>query len=404
MTSARTGGRGMGLAAGAAWLAWIAAAYLRLDPWALRARSRLPLHYHQWAYAHLAYSDLIALYGARHLAWHLLPYLQAAIEYPVLMGWLFWVTAWAPGFQGYFLAAAGIVAAAGIGILVLLRRLVPGKFVWFALTPLALLYGLLNWDVVGIFLLVAAVDAYDRRRWAAAGLWLAAGTWFKLFPVIVLPFWLLDRAREGDRAGLLRLLAAFAALSVLLNLPPALLNFGNWSWFFRFNAGRGYGGSLWGLPWVPVLPLRAVDGLSLLLVSSVALAAGRRVLRGMAPMTAAAWVFLTFFLVNKVFSPQYMLWMFAAALLADWPGPALAALTLGGVIDYVNSFTALYLMQEGARSAAWYAAEVYPLGLAARYLALAGAGLLTALGRGRGQAVSAAVPARAAPFLAPPLP
>lgn len=59
--------------------------------------------YHLWAYAHLAYSDIISLYGAHQLYTHALPYFSTPIEYPVLMGVFMWVMGFAPTVVGFFL-------------------------------------------------------------------------------------------------------------------------------------------------------------------------------------------------------------------------------------------------------------------------------------------------------------
>lgn len=72
--------------------------------------------YHNWAFSHLAYSDIVSLYGAHQLYNHALPYIAAPIEYPVLMGVFMWLTAWVPTVTGYFLITGLATWTSALGI------------------------------------------------------------------------------------------------------------------------------------------------------------------------------------------------------------------------------------------------------------------------------------------------
>lgn len=363
-----------GLAALTGWFAW---AYYRLKPRGIvmHAPHRL-LHYDRWAYHRLAYSDIIALYHTRHLYLHLLPYLQNRIEYPVVMGVFLWITSYAPGLLGYFTANAIVLWLSAVGSLCFLREIVPQRYQWFAWTPLLLVYGLLNWDVFGIFLMICGWYLYTRKRYAWAAVVFALAVFFKFFPLFLLPFILVELYRKGQIRTLGKMVAIFVAMSVAINAPFIIGNFRNWSFFFVFNAKRGVGADLWANHWVHALPVATVDGLSFLIVTVGLLWQARRVWQGKTVMSAASRWFALFLLVNKVFSPQYMLWMMAFAIMAEWPIPSYSWLTLGGLVDYVNSFTVLYLIKTHSPFLKWYGDRLFPLGLLMRYGAIAAAAIL----------------------------
>ena len=88
-------------------------------------------------------------------------------------------------------------------------------------------------------------------------------------------------------------------------------------------------------------------------------------------MTAASAIaFGTFLVVNKVFSPQYMLWFLVLAILAEWPAWTYGAMAVAGLIDYVNSMTILHYMYPHSNALGWYAYRLFPVGLAVRYITL----------------------------------
>lgn len=356
------------------WLGW---AFWRLAPRGhlLMAPRALP-HYHRWAYRRLAYSDIVALYHTHHLYLHLIPYIQNRIEYPVVMGILMWLTSFAPGIMGYFTANAVIIWLSGMGSLVLLRRLVPNTYQWFAWTPLLLVYGLLNWDIVGIFLMILGWDLYVRQRYAWAAGMFSVAVFFKFFPVFILPFILVELYRDKKFQIITNMVAVFFVVSLIINLPFALTNFNNWSFFYSFNASRGVGADLWANHWVHALPVAVVDVASFVVVCATVVWQSQRVWKGHTVISATARLFAVFLIVNKVFSPQYMIWMMAFAILAEWPTPAYTWLTFGGIVDYLNSMTVLYLIKIHSSTLRWYGDRLFPLGLLMRYLGLAIAGLL----------------------------
>ncbi len=303
--------------------------------------------YNVWAYHNLAYSDLYRLYAERGMFGHPLVYVHARIEYPVVTGLFIWGASFANGVQGYFVVSAIGLLLAGLLALRLLRDLVPRTYHWFAITPLLFVYSLLNWDLLGIFLLVLGWWLVRRERWAAGGAVFALATFAKLFPAIAVPFLVAELVRRREPRKLAHAAGAFIATSLVVNLPFALLGWRNWTFFLRYNATRSVSGLF---AWSPSVGV--ADALEALVVLGAVVIGVRAVLRGMPPEGAAALAFAAFLLVNKVYSPQYMLWMVVMALIAGWPGWTIIFLSVSGLFDYFGTFGALYLTNASTPHAA----------------------------------------------------
>ena len=135
-----------------------------------------------------------------------------------------------------------------------------------------------------------------------------------------------------------------ATVVLVVNLPFAILAPESWSWFFRFNAGRGAENSAWhalGISRGPLLellssgPLLAASAFALL---AAARAARRRADAGRAVRLGAALALTVWIATNKVWSPQYALYGFLAGALVAAPWPLFGPLTAVSLIDYWAAF------------------------------------------------------------------
>lgn len=300
--------------------------------------------YRFWAFQHHCYSDVIAMHGDRYLGGgRPAPYLEDRIEYPVLLGITLWLPSFVPGgvlahFTTTYLFLAACLAAA---LLALART--PGAAPWWlGTTPALVYYAGLNWDLLPIALLALAVLASASGRRAASGALAGLGICAKLFPATFVPPALAALA-SGDRRGLVPFLAALGGTTALVNAPFALLAPEGWSWFFRFNSGRGAENSIWEALAMPRGPLLEVLSFGPLVLAALFGAwaaaraaragdAGRGVRLGTA-LALVAWI-----ATNKVFSPQYALYGFFAGALAAAPLPLFLALSVVSAADFHLAF------------------------------------------------------------------
>jgi len=142
------------------------------------------------------------------------------------------------------------------------------------------------------------------------------------------------------------LLVAGAAVAgwALVNLPVAALAWTNWSEFYRFSGERdGTAASLWeilqvsgGFP-TPVAQRNLLSGLALLAGSAAIIAYGWRLHR------ERLWVLFTpllawFLLTNKVYSPQFDLWLYPMLLMTAPRLRPVAIFVVGDICAYFAEF------------------------------------------------------------------
>lgn len=298
-------------------------------------------------YTSFCYNDIVPLYEGRGLDRPGFPYafswqedgLTRYMEYPVLagmfqglMGWIsrhtYGLVEWAgvPAAGWYFGLTALVMACIWVGVIYMVYLLV-GNRTWdtilVAASPLIIIHAFSNWDIPAIAFAVSALLAISRHRPWLAGILIGLGTAFKLWPIFLLGafFVLAWRNRRWDAFA--KVTVATAAAWLAVNLPIALKYPAAWAEFFRLNQERG-------AEWTTLYALISRNlGISFSqdflntfsLVAFILLCAGIALAGWRSPLNprVAELVFLivaAFLLVNKVWSPQYSLWLVVPAALA----------------------------------------------------------------------------------------
>lgn len=303
-------------------------------------------------YRDMCYSDIGLLYSGRGLLQGNVPYLDSGnypvLEYPVLTGWFLELerritvllgAPSGPGLSAQQAVDATLrfvdVNAVLLGALLLVTiwaqvRTVPSRpwdAMMLAASPCVAAAALVNWDLLPVALTALAVLAWSRRHPSLAGALLGLGMAAKLYPLLLLGPLLLLCLRAGRARDLGRALAGFVLAWLVVNLPVMVLAPQAWLSFWRFNSDRtGDFGSLWyvlSLAGRPVPHLNLVSG-GLFALGCVAI--GLLIL--LAPVrprfgSVAFLVVAAFLMTNKVYSPQYVLWLLPLLVLAlprwrDW--------------------------------------------------------------------------------------
>ena len=329
----------------------------------------------QRAYYELCYSDTVPLYGAELLSQGKFPYksswleLDSAgqprtqydgrtavryMEYPVLTGVYQYV---AMALAKTYTAVAkktGIALLAGVAEVVMFfniaafglalawlatvwaTAMLAGRRVWdaalVAASPILIFQAFTNFDALATALATGGLLAWARRRPLLAGVLIGLGVSAKLYPALLLLPLLLLAVRTGRFGDAVRTISVAVLVWCATNLPVLLMYPRGWSEFFRLNTRRnqdmdsvynvirsftGWRGFNPDLGfWQPPIVLNIVTGVLFLLccaaIAYIALTAPRR------PRIAqlAFLVVATFLLVNKVWSPQFSLWLVPLAVLA----------------------------------------------------------------------------------------
>ncbi|MCX4738021.1 glycosyltransferase family 87 protein [Streptomyces antibioticus] len=291
-------------------------------------------------YTHACYSDIPHLYQGRGFADGLVPYFDKLpgdmdfLEYPVLTGVFMEVAAWlTPGSgsiqdqeQWYWMVNAGMLMACAAVIAVCVSRTHarrPWDGLLVALAPAFALTATINWDLLAVALTAAAMMMWARGRSLAFGVLLGLATAAKLYPVFLLVplFVLCLRAWKWRDFG--KALAGAVVAWLVVNLPVMLFAFEGWSKFYRFSQERGVDfGSFW-----LILAQNSDDPLTTESVNTLAALLTSLCLAGIVALGVSAprrprfaqLAFLAvaaFILTNKVYSPQYVLWLVPLAVLA----------------------------------------------------------------------------------------
>ncbi len=332
-------------------------------------------------YVAMCYSDTVPLYTAERLDVGGIPYVTSWVdrhddgtqqvrymEYPVLTGFFQWANArltdaWLAGAEAgllpgglpvvvYFDLSAVWLALAWIVAVWAVVRLRPGR-PWdaalVAVSPLVAVHAFTNFDTLAVAAATVGMLAWARRRPVLAGVVLGVGAAAKLYPLFLLfPLLLLClRARRLRAWG--QAAAAGVLTWALINLPLALAAPTGWWEFFRLNGARGAdpdslynvvaGLTGWSGFDGPVRPgespsvLNAVTAVAFAVCCAAVAALVLRAPRRPRFASIAFLVVAAFLLTNKVWSPQYSLWLVPLAVLAypRWR-PLLAWMALDALV------------------------------------------------------------------------
>lgn len=326
----------------------------------------------QRAYYQLCYSDTVPLYGAELLSQGKFPYKSSWVEtdstgtprlrydgriavrymeYPVLTGVYQYVSM---TLAKTYTAASQLIALPVVAEVVVFFDIVAlglalawlvtvwaaaglaGRRVWDAMlvaaSPLVIFQIFTNFDALATAFAMAGLLAWARRRPALAGVLLGLGIATKLYPVLLLAPLVLLGLRTGRLREVTRTAVTAATAWLVVNLPVMALFPRGWSEFFRLNTRRGDDmDSLYNVVksftgwrgfdtalgfWEPPAVLNAVVAALFALccvgIAYIALTAPQR------PRVAqlAFLIVAAFLLTNKVWSPQFSLWLVPLAVLA----------------------------------------------------------------------------------------
>lgn len=338
---------------------------------ALGAASKAPCAPGDWRdlrqYRLLCYTDVVPLLDTEQLRGSRLPLLDECQpvegrncdEYPVLTMYVMRAAAWISGddYAPFYWVNALLLTGFATATAVMLYVANGSRALYFALAPSLLVYGPMNWDLVAVTFATAGLLAFFLRRDGIAGASLGLGAATKLYPAFLAVPLVVQRLRERRADGAIVLGWTTIGAWLLVNLPFAVLAFTAWLTFFRFNGERGSDfDSLWHIACrhLEVCPsTRTINAMSLaVFVAAVALVWSLKARRHPDfPLWTLGLPLIVLFLIsNKVYSPQYGLWLlpwFALALPRLW---VFIAFSLTDVAVFATRFT-WFGRQQGASGA-----------------------------------------------------
>lgn len=309
-------------------------------------------------YSKACYSDIPYLYTGRGMATQQWPYAAhdpyQRLEYPVGTAYFAWfaaeVTALVPagppqsirdsaspdslwGLPGmtdeiteYFVIT--VVLLFGFGLLAawFLGRADPRRpwdALMFAASPVLCASAFVNWDLLAVAASAGALWAWSRGKPMWLGFFIGLGTAFKLYPLLLLGAVLALALRDRTKMKAAAITSATAVGSwVLIQVPAWVGSVSAWKYFWTFNSDRGPD---WGSLWLVAQHAGArYSTASMNLVQWIVMALVCLAVAALArwaphkPSLAQLGYLLTvgFLITNKVYSPQYVLWLLPLAVLA----------------------------------------------------------------------------------------
>jgi uncharacterized membrane protein len=277
------------------------------------------------------YTDIYPLYFQEKLSSGKVPYTGHPVEYPVIIGAAMQAAAWVvkpisdPSIRGreFFDVTVLLLAAFSLAGTLATAYLAGRSRRWtalgVALAPGLILAAFINWDLIAMGLVALGMAAWAARRMVPAGVLLGLAVATKFYPLLFFGPLLLLCLRAGRMRAFWTTAASAAVTWLAVNLPVAFAAPVGWGRFYGLSESRP---ADWGSIWYyfetehwPFLGSLSVSGLNLLsgvvfalgcvLIGLLILAAPRR------PRVPQVFflVLAVFLLSNKVWSPQYVIWL-----------------------------------------------------------------------------------------------
>ncbi|HIW46905.1 MAG TPA: DUF2029 domain-containing protein [Candidatus Yaniella excrementigallinarum] len=266
---------------------------------------------------------------------------DSTFEYPVLIAVIASLLAWVAHGLAALAEILGVEAGANLifydlnflavvalwMVITILVAKLAGLRYWdatmVAVAPGIIFAGFINWDMWALALLLAAMWAFAKHRYGWAGVLIGLGTAVKIFPLLLLGAITVLAIRTGRYYPLLITTAGAVTTWTLVNLPLMVFNPDAWSVFYTYSAERAPGwSSLWHAYGMATGTQISGDKLSAYAFWSFFVACGIIAVLGLTTRhrpRLAQLLFLivaAFILVNKVYSPQFVLWLIPLLVLA----------------------------------------------------------------------------------------
>ena len=286
------------------------------------------------ATSHGCYSDIPIFWNTHLLEIHLWPYqitnipeIQQVInpiEYPFLTGLFIWIFSFITPQPDNFGVNFFIVNSVFNSILFLLTLFViykikPNNVKYFALAPAVFASLFINWDIFAVLTTLISIYFFDKNKRLYSSLFLAISISFKFYPIVLLFAVAIIGLKKKQFKQSFGFTVNTIIFFLIINIVPVLINFKGWFYFYQISSSRGVGsGSFWEFL---NLNMIKITNLNLWAVGATVITfilMGIFLINSYCESNLASMSFLcvfSFILFNKVYSPQFVIWLASLAVL-----------------------------------------------------------------------------------------
>ena len=287
------------------------------------------------ALTYFCYSDIPVFWSTHLLQDHIWPFDFAFIpelsktidpvEYPVIIGLVIWALS-------YLTSSAGVpyinffdVNVVFIGLLFIastyfVHKIKPKYVLLMVFAPAVIMSLFINWDMWAVLPSLIAIYYLDKGKSVLSAIFLSVAISAKFYPIVMLLPICILLIKSRKFIEFRNFLVAATATYLFINLPIMISNFSGWSYFYKssFNRGVGYG-SIWEVFEILGLKLDNVNFYYVLSTFFTFILISIFFWRSKNFSNLHEIVFLSVFAFvafNKVYSPQFVLWLTPLAVLA----------------------------------------------------------------------------------------
>lgn len=276
-----------------------------------------------------------------------IPYLEKPIEYPVITGFfIYFMWYFGKNLLGYvvltwiFLTIFTIITSLTLYKLVKILKIDKKRLFWFVIfAPSLIVFGVYNWDVIAIMFMVLAIYFFHQNKHIYSAVFLSLGFSAKLFPVVLLPIMLL----KTDIKKSVKMVIVFLSAFLLLNGYFIVNSLETWKTTYIFHSLREPNiDSIWALTGLSTSAINILS-LALFLVFYFALIYNHKRYDFIALSFASVLLLLIF---NKIFSPQYILWLLPFFVLSNVTKKVFYSLETSNLIVFFSSLNFIFASKE----------------------------------------------------------
>ena len=286
-------------------------------------------------FKYFCYSDIPVFWESHFLEKHINPFSYNYIpdlsqtinpvEYPVIIGLVIWVLSYLTQSTGvahvnYFDINAVFISLLFFASALYVYKIKPKYVLYMVFAPAAIMSLYINWDMWAVLPTLVSIYLFDKGKLFASAVCLSIAISAKFYPIVILMPVLIILLKSQKYLELKKYFSGLIISYILINLPIAIYNFSGWAFFFQTSFKRSVGyGSVWEMLEIFGIRFTNINLIYFLSTTLLFILVTTFYWKKAYETKLYEFVFLSVFAFtafNKVYSPQFILWLTPLAVLA----------------------------------------------------------------------------------------